>query len=147
MWILHSVTFHIRYFTTDVEILLWNVYFLVVANTVCRSLHWPECVIKACNHADTICQGLCQGLCQERILPGAKPLAGQFAMSRFAGDSAPGKTPGKRPIAKAFSILPGLLPLAKCNISCSDIARVYDTNSKTWTDLFNVRFTTVRTKL
>jgi len=50
-------------------------------------------------------------------LPGAKALA--FAMSRFAGDSAPGKTPGKRPFAKAFCILPGLLPLAKCNISCS----------------------------
>jgi len=52
-------------------------------------------------------------------LPGAKALAGSFAMSRFAGDSAPGKTPGKCPVAKAFSILPGLLPLAKCNISCS----------------------------
>jgi len=35
-------------------------------------------------------------------LPGAKALAGSFAMSRFAGDSAPGKTPGKRPVAKAF---------------------------------------------
>jgi len=52
--------------------------------------------------------------------PGAKALAYSFAMSRFAGDSAPGKTPGKRPIAKAFCILPGLLPLAKCNISCSE---------------------------
>ncbi|KEH16453.1 hypothetical protein MTR_0179s0040 [Medicago truncatula] len=48
-------------------------------------------------------------------LPGAKPLAGSFAMSRFAGDSAP----SKRPVAKAFSILTGRLPLAKCNISCS----------------------------
>ncbi|RHN75924.1 hypothetical protein MtrunA17_Chr2g0326461 [Medicago truncatula] len=38
-------------------------------------------------------------------------------MSRFAGDSAPGKCP----IAKAFCILPGLLPLTKCNISCSVI--------------------------
>jgi len=47
--------------------------------------------------------------------PGAKVLAGSFAVSRFAGDSAP----GKRQVAKAFSILPGLLPLAKCNISCS----------------------------
>jgi len=53
---------------------------------------------------------LSQGLCQERILPGAKPLAGEFAMSRFAGDSAPDKTPSKRPVVKAFSILPGLLP-------------------------------------
>ncbi|AES97400.1 hypothetical protein MTR_5g053690 [Medicago truncatula] len=52
-------------------------------------------------------------------LPGAKALAESFAMSRFAGDSAPGKTPGKRPFAKAFGIFPGLLPLAKCNISCS----------------------------
>lgn len=52
-------------------------------------------------------------------LPGAKALAGSFAMSGFAGYSAPGKTPGKRPFAKAFCILPGLLPLAKCNISCS----------------------------
>jgi len=52
-------------------------------------------------------------------LPGAKALAGSFAMSRFAGHSAPGKTPGKRPVAKTFSIFPGLLPLTKCNISCS----------------------------
>jgi len=52
-------------------------------------------------------------------LPGAKALAGSFVMSRFVGDSALGKTPGKRPFAKAFCILPGLLPLAKCNISCS----------------------------
>ena len=52
-------------------------------------------------------------------LPGAKALAGSFAMSRFAGDSAPGKTPGKRPVVKAFSILPGLLPLANYQISCS----------------------------
>jgi len=51
-------------------------------------------------------------------LPGAKALIYSFAMSRFAGDSAP----GKRPIAKAFCILPGLLSLAKCNISCSDKA-------------------------
>jgi len=35
-------------------------------------------------------------------LPRAKALAGSFAMSRFAGDSAPGKTPGKRPVVKAF---------------------------------------------
>jgi len=35
-------------------------------------------------------------------LPGAKALASSFAMSRFAGDSVPGKTPGKRPVAKAF---------------------------------------------
>jgi len=35
-------------------------------------------------------------------VPGAKALAGSFAMNRFAGDSAPGKTPGKRPVAKAF---------------------------------------------
>jgi len=49
-------------------------------------------------------------------LPGAKALAGSFAMSRFAGDSAP----SKRPFAKAFCILTGLLPLAKCNISSSD---------------------------
>jgi len=55
--------------------------------------------------------------------PGAKALAGSFAMNRFAGDSAPGKTPGKRPFAKAFCILPGLLPLAKCNISCSEQRR------------------------
>jgi len=48
-------------------------------------------------------------------LPGAKALAGSFAMSRFGGDSAP----DKRPFAKAFCILKGLLPLAKCNISCS----------------------------
>jgi len=34
-------------------------------------------------------------------LPGAKALASSFAMSRFAVDSAPGKTPGKRPVAKA----------------------------------------------
>jgi len=54
-------------------------------------------------------------------LPGAKALAGSFAMSRFAGDSAP----GKRQVAKAFSILPGLLPLAKCNISCSERLSVY----------------------
>ena len=47
-------------------------------------------------------------------LPGAKALAGSFAMSRFAGDSALDKTP-----AKAFNILSGLLPLVKCNISCS----------------------------
>ena len=52
-------------------------------------------------------------------MPGAKALAGSFAMSRFAGDSTPGKTPGKRPFAKAFCILPGLLPLTKCNISWS----------------------------
>jgi len=49
-------------------------------------------------------------------LPGAKALASSFAMSRFARDFAP----GKRPVAKVFSILPGLLPLAKCNISCID---------------------------
>jgi len=52
-------------------------------------------------------------------LPGAKALAGSFVMSRFAGDSAPGKTPGKRPFAKAFCILQGLLPLANYQISCS----------------------------
>jgi len=52
-------------------------------------------------------------------LPGAKVLAYSFTMSRFVGDSAPGKTLGKRLIAKAFCILPGLLPLAKCNISCN----------------------------
>ncbi|KEH38545.1 hypothetical protein MTR_2g073180 [Medicago truncatula] len=43
-------------------------------------------------------------------LPGAKALAGSFAMSRLARDSAPGKTPGKRPFAKAFCILPGFCP-------------------------------------
>ena len=52
-------------------------------------------------------------------MPGAKALTGSFAMSKFAGDSAHGKVPGKRPFAKAFCILSGLLPLAKCNISCS----------------------------
>jgi len=52
-------------------------------------------------------------------LPGAKALASSFAMSRFAGDPAPGKTPGKRTFAKVFCILPGFLPLAKYNISCS----------------------------
>jgi len=51
--------------------------------------------------------------------PGAKALAGSFAMSGFAGYSVPCKTLGKRPFAKDFCILPGLLPLAKCNISCS----------------------------
>ncbi|AES65537.2 hypothetical protein MTR_2g042070 [Medicago truncatula] len=45
-------------------------------------------------------------------LPGAKPLVGSFAMSKFAGDSAP----GKRTFAKTFCILPGLLPLANCQI-------------------------------
>jgi len=34
--------------------------------------------------------------------PGVKALTGSFAMRRFAGDSAP----GKRPVDKAFSILP-----------------------------------------
>jgi len=48
-------------------------------------------------------------------LPGAKALAGSFAMSGFVGYSAP----GKRPFAKDFYILSGLLALAKCNISCS----------------------------
>jgi len=58
-------------------------------------------------------------------LSGAKALAGSFAMSRFAGNSAPGKTPDKRPFAKAFCILSGLLPLAKCNISCSVLGEIY----------------------
>ena len=40
---------------------------------ICKSLHWPECVRKACNHADTICQGLSQGLCQERICQELNP--------------------------------------------------------------------------
>ncbi|RHN51334.1 hypothetical protein MtrunA17_Chr6g0467451 [Medicago truncatula] len=40
-------------------------------------------------------------------------------MSRLTGDFTPGKTHGKRPFAKAFYILSGLLPLAKCNIYCS----------------------------
>jgi len=52
-------------------------------------------------------------------VPGAKPLAGSFAMSRFVGDSAL----GKRPFAKAFCILPGLLPLANYQISCSERER------------------------
>jgi len=65
-------------------------------------------------------------LTQSANLPGAKALAGSFAMSRFAGDSDPGKTPGKRPVAKAFSIWPGLLPLAKCNISFSVWRRITD---------------------
>jgi len=56
-------------------------------------------------------------------LLGAKAFAGSFAMSRFVGDSAP----RKRREAKAFSILPGLLPLGKCNISCS-----YDQCSANW---------------
>ena len=59
-------------------------------------------------------------------LPGAKPLAGSFAMSRFAGDSAP----GKRPFAKAFCILPGLLPLANYQISCSEIKWINLTKKK-----------------
>jgi len=55
-------------------------------------------------------------------LPGAKALASSFAMSRFAGDPAPGKTPGKRTFAKVFCILPGSFGsnMAKYNISCSD---------------------------
>ncbi|RHN77807.1 putative mitogen-activated protein kinase kinase STE-STE7 family [Medicago truncatula] len=40
-------------------------------------------------------------------LPGAKALATSFAMSRFAGDSAP----DKRSFAKAFCILPVFPPL------------------------------------
>jgi len=60
--------------------------------------------------------------------PGAKALAGSFAMSRFAGYSAP----GKRPFAKDFCILPGLLRLAKCNISCSEsVANDFLTDSVT----------------
>ena len=54
----------------------------------------------------------------------AKALAGSFAMSRFAGDFAPIKTPGKCPFVKALSILPGLLPLANCNISCSGCSMI-----------------------
>jgi len=61
-------------------------------------------------------------------LPGAKPLAESFAMSRFAGDSAP----GKRPFAKAFCILPGLLPLANYQISCSEIKWINLTKKKGW---------------
>ena len=56
--------------------------------------------------------------CAPRNLPGAKPLARSFAMSRFAGNSAHGKTPGKRSFDKAFCILPGLLPLANYHLSC-----------------------------
>ncbi|KEH38089.1 uncharacterized protein [Medicago truncatula] len=44
----------------------------------------------------------------------------------YSVDSALGKTLGKRPVAKAFSILPGLLPLAKCNISCSEKKKYED---------------------
>ena len=79
--------------------------------------------------ADTVCKSLqsfrhnLPGVEPGPVLgvhfPGAKALASSFAMSRFAGDSAPGKTPGKRPFAKAFCILTRLLPLAKCNISSS----------------------------
>jgi len=57
--------------------------------------------------------GVTPGFVSGVHFPGVKALAGSFAMSRFAGDSTPGKTPSKRPVAKAFSILPGLLPLAK----------------------------------
>jgi len=64
--------------------------------------------------------GVVPGPVPGAYLPGAKALAWSFAMSGFAGYSAPGKTPGKLPFAKDFCILPGLLPLAKCNISCSD---------------------------
>jgi len=64
-----------------------------------------------------ILPGVTPGFVPGAHLPGAKALASSFVMSRFAGDSAL----GKRPVAKAFSILPGFLPLAKCNISCSEI--------------------------
>jgi len=68
-------------------------------------------------------------------LPGAKALAVSFAMNGFAGYSAPGKTHGKRPFAKDFCILPGLLPLVKCNISCSVLkylsAEFFTENSET----------------
>lgn len=74
---------------------------------------------QGCLHASEKLPGVVPGPLPGAHLPGAKALAGSFAMSGFARYSAPGKTPGKRPFAKAFCILPGLLPLAKCNISCS----------------------------
>jgi len=45
------------------------------ADIICKSLHN---VRKACNHADTICQGLSQGLCQERICQELKPWQGHL---------------------------------------------------------------------
>jgi len=54
-------------------------------------------------------------------LPRVKPLTGSFVMSRFAGDSAL----GKRPFAKAFCILPRLLPLENYQISCSEFSLLF----------------------
>ncbi|AES75400.1 transmembrane protein, putative [Medicago truncatula] len=64
-------------------------------------------------------EGFFFGVVPGEHLSGVKALAGLFVMSRLTGDFTPGKTHGKRPFAKAFYILSGLLPLAKCNIYCS----------------------------
>jgi len=66
----------------------------VILEQTCKSL-------QSCRH---ILPGVEPGPMPGAHLPGAKPLARQFAMSGFTGDSAPSKTPGKRPVAKAFSI-------------------------------------------
>jgi len=73
---------------------------------------------KACNHADTICQGLSQGLCQERICQELKPWQGHL---RWA-DLLVILLLANVQLPRLFSILPGLLPLAKCNISCSEVS-------------------------
>ncbi|AES87672.1 hypothetical protein MTR_4g031950 [Medicago truncatula] len=63
-----------------------------------------------------ILPGVKPGFLPGAHLPGAKALAFSFATGVFAGDYAH----GKHAFAKAFCILLGLSPLAKCNISCSD---------------------------
>jgi len=52
---------------------------------ICKSLHWPEYVRKACNLADTICQGFSQGMCQECICQELKPWQGHLRWADLLG--------------------------------------------------------------